>query len=122
MGSIDVTELLDDPDLVDPLTLIHRAVRVSSKGKTELKEQCNPTHGVIVPASGKVIARLPEAFRVAGVMNFFIKGVIVSDGLEKYPDIIKWKGKRYQVQVVFDYSNWGAGWSEGTCVKEKAST
>lgn len=122
MGKIDVTEVLRDPDMVDKLTLIHRISRVDGHGEnTIIKEEVIQTYGVVVPASGKTFMRLPEAFQVANVMSFFIKGKIISDGLDRYPDIIKLNGVRFQVQVVFDYTNWGAGWCEGTCVREKAA-
>ncbi len=58
---------------------------------------------------------------MADVSSFWVKGVITADGTNLYPDIISFRGKRYQVQTVLDYSNWGAGWTEGTCVVEKPS-
>lgn len=119
MGQIDVSELLADPDFVDNLTLIHRAPLVDSFGQNQLTERSEPTVGSVQPASGKTIQRLPEALRVANVSSFWIKGKIVSDGSCQYPDIIYFKGERFAVQVVFDWTNWGEGWCEGTCVREK---
>ncbi len=119
MAEIDVTELLYDPDFVDPCVLVHRTASVNSYGENVTIETRQPTIGSIQPASGKTIQRLPEAMRVANISSFWIKAGIVSDGSGgKYPDIIVFKNKRYQVQTVLDYSNWGAGWAEGTCVVE----
>lgn len=119
MGQIDITDLLVDPDFVSPLTLIHRKSCVNNHGDNELQEIGIGTVGSVQPASGKTLQRLPEAFRVANVMSFWVKGKIVSDGSCAYPDIISYKGSRYAVQVIFDWMNWGAGWCEGTCVREK---
>jgi len=122
MAQIDVTDILSDPDLVDDVILIHRTPTVDQYGENKLCENGIPTIGSVQPASGKVLQRLPDAFRVANVMSFWIKGKIVSDGYNKYPDIISLKGARFAVQVIFDWTNWGAGWCEGTCVKERPTS
>ena len=119
MGSIDVTDLLADPDFVDALSLVHRVPNVDGFGRNQLSERSESTYGSVQPASGKTLQRLPEALRVANVSSFWIKGKIVSDGSCQYPDVICFKGVRYAVQVVFDWTNWGQGWCEGTCVREK---
>lgn len=121
MALIDVSELLVDPDFVDVAYLIQRTPTVSSFGENSLSEESSKTVASVQPASGKVIQRLPEALRVANLKSFWIKGTIVADGSSAYPDIISFQGKRYQVQTVFDWTNWGAGWAEGTCVAEKPS-
>ncbi|MFI5416189.1 MAG: hypothetical protein ACHQXJ_02425 [Nitrososphaerales archaeon] len=121
MGTIDVSDILSDPDLVDPLVLVHRSAVVDSLGKNRLKESGVATYGSVQPASGKTLQRIPEAFRVANVMSFWIRGKIVSDGYAQYPDIIVYKGTRFAVQLIFDWTNWGDGWTEGTAVREKPS-
>lgn len=119
MGSVDVSDLLSDPDFVDPMTLIHRVSDVNCLGENKLKECGVGTFGSIQPASGKTLQRLPEAFRVANVMSFWVKGKIISDGSHQYPDILVFKGSRFAVQTTFDWTNWGEGWCEGTCVRER---
>lgn len=119
MPDLDVTELLSDPTFVQPLTLIHRAVSVDTFGETQLKESGLPTAGCVQPASGKTIQRLPEKFQVADVRSFWLRGKIISDSTCKYPDIIVKNGERFEVQVVFPWTDYGAGYSEGTCVRER---
>lgn len=119
MGLIDVSDLLADPDFVEPLILVHRKPTVDSSGENHLCEEGVSTFGCVQPASGKVLQRLPELLRVANLSSFWIKGEIVADGRCEYPDVIVFKGSRYAVQTVFDWTNWGAGWSEGTCVRER---
>jgi hypothetical protein len=118
MAQIDVTELLADPDFIDPVTLIHRKEHVNELGENQLKEYCVCTFGSVQPASGKTLERLPEAFRVANVMSFWLKGKIISDGKCLYPDLISFRGSKFAVQVIFDWTNWGQGWCEGTCVRQ----
>jgi hypothetical protein len=119
MAQIDVTEVLTDPDLVDKMVIIHRRPNVDTFGQNQLKESAEHTYGSVQPASGKTMQRLPEAFRVANVMSFWLRGKITTDGFEQYPDVLVFRGIRYQVQAVFDFTNWGSGWSEGTCIQER---
>ncbi len=119
MAQIDVSDLLADPDFVDPMNIIHRKSTVNEYGENVLCESGLSTWGSIQPASGKTLQRIPEAFRVASVMSFWVRGQIVSDAKCQYPDILVFNGQRYQVQVIFDWTNWGSGWCEGTCVRER---
>lgn len=118
MGRIDVTELLTDPDFVGPIQLVSRVPSINSRGENILSESSLCTVGSVQPASGRAIARLPEALRVANVSSFWFKGKIVASAPGKYSSILVFEGQRYQVQTVLDWTNWGAGWCEGTCVAE----
>lgn len=121
MAQIDVSDVLLDPDFIDPLKIINRTPVINLKGENRLVESCVDTFGSVQPASGKTLERLPDALRVPNVSSFWIKGRIIADGSCEYPDVIVFNEKRYNVQVVFDWTNWGAGWCEGTCVVERPS-
>lgn len=118
---VDVSSVLADPDFVGPITHIRRTATVNGFGENVLAESGSPAYGSVQPASGRTLQRLPEALRVADVSSFWLKGKITADGCSRYPDIIVSKGQRYAVQVVFDWTSWGEGWCEGTCVREKPS-
>lgn len=119
MASIDITELLTDPDFVDRLTIINRASTVNDLGENVLTETPFQSVGSVQPADAKTIERLPEALQSGDVRSFWIKGEISSGGKNKYPDIILFHGKRFQVQTAAPWLNWGAGWSHGVCVDER---
>jgi hypothetical protein len=119
MGLIDVSEILVDPDMVDPVVIIHRMAIIDDYGQNKLTEQGVPTYGSVQPISGKTLQRLPEELRIANVMSFWVKGTIVSDGKCQYPDVLNFRGSRYAVQTIFDWTMWGEGYAEGTCVREK---
>lgn len=121
MALIDTSDLLLDPDFLNALTLIHRKPRVDEFGQNILTETPFATVGSVQPASGKTLMRLPEALRVADVSSFWIQGTIQADGTSQYPDIIVFRGNRYQVQTVQDWMNYGNGFCEGTCVREKVT-
>jgi len=121
MAQIDVTELLHDPDFVDAIQLINRTPTVNARGENVISEVVVNSIGSVQPASGKTLQRLPEALRLADVSSFWFQGVITATAPGKYSSILVFKGKRYQVQNVLDWSNWGKGYSEGTCIAELPS-
>lgn len=116
--NIDVSELLVDPDFVDKMIHIPRTPQVNSKGQNILSSVSIDTVGCVQPASGRTLSRLPEALRLANISEFWLKGVIVASSPGRYPDILVFAGIRYQVQTVLDYTNWGQGWTEGTCIAQ----
>ena len=118
MSKLDVSELLLDPDFVDNIVQIKRTTQVTGKGQNITTETRVNTIGCVTPASGKTILRMPEDFRVADVYEFFLRGTITASAPGKYSDVLVFKGFRYNVQLVFDYSNWGAGYCQGTCIKQ----
>lgn len=121
MANIDVTELLTDPDFVDPISIVSRVPFVNNLGENTISETTVLSVGSVQPASGSVLQRVPEALRVANLRTFWVKGNIEFSEAGKYPVILVFKGKRFQVQLVFDWTNFGQGWCEGTCVAEALS-
>jgi hypothetical protein len=118
MAQIDVTELFTDPDFVDPMQVITRYPLVDDYGENYIKETVLDTVGCIQPADGRTMNKLPDSMKVANVSSFWFKGQIVATAACKYSSVLVFRGVRYQVQNVFDWTNWGAGWTEGTCVAE----
>lgn len=117
-AQIDVSQLLADPDFVDEICLVQRTPVVDNFGVNTLQEKSTKTIGSVQPASGKVIQRIPESLRVANMSSFWLKGTIVAGPSKQYTSILIFKGQRYQVQTVFDWSNFGEGYTEGVCVAE----
>lgn len=118
MAQLDITELLSDPDFVDAISLITRTPTIDSKGENSLSESSLNSIGSVQPADVRTVMKLPEEFRVANLCSFWYKGKIIASEAGKYSSILVFKGQRYQVQTVADWTNWGAGWSEGTCIQE----
>lgn len=121
MANVDVTNLLSDPDFVDKIEVITRTPKVNSQGENKLSEDCLATIGSVQPATGRALQRLPEALRLENMSSFWFKGRIVASDPGLYPSILVFKGRRYQVKNVFDWSNFGQGYTEGLCVAEAPS-
>lgn len=121
MANVDVTSLMSDPDFVDAICVITRVPKVNSQGENKITETPLNTVGSVQPASGKALQRIPEALRLENMASFWFKGEIVASDPGKYPSILVFKGRRYQVKNVFDWSNFGRGYTEGLCVAEAPS-
>ena len=118
MARIDVSELLHDPDFVDNIQLMSRVSSINGKGENVISDCITNGVGSVQPASGKTLSRLPDALRNENVSSFWFQGPIVATEPGKYTDILIFKGVKYQVRMVFDWTNWGQGWSEGVCVAQ----
>ena len=110
MADIDVSELLSDPDFLDTVSLIIRSSTVTG-GRNVLSETItNNVNMIIQPASGKDIAKLPEGARGFETIAIWYKGELSSLRQNGYSDIIVWNTKRYEVQHVEPFGNWGSGY------------
>lgn len=118
MAQISVTELMTDPDFVDQMQLVTRTPIVNARGENQLQESAINSIGSIQPISGRVVQKMPESFKVENVQSFWFKGKIIASAPGKYSSILVFKGFRYQVRLVFDWSHFGEGYTEGLCVAE----
>lgn len=118
---IDVTQLLHDPDFVENMSLISRIPAVNAYGENIISETTLNSIGSVQPTSGRDLLRLPEALRQMDVFTFWFQGVIAGSSAGVYPMILVFKGKRYQVQKILDWTSWGHGWSEGIATAELPS-
>ena len=121
MANIEVTELLVDPDFVDPMTVVTRFPVVNGLGETSLREETQNSFGCVEPISGKDVEKIPEALRTSDVRTFWFRGTIEASAPGKYSSIIVFAGKRFQVKAVSDWANFGAGYTSGFCVAEVPS-
>lgn len=118
---LDVTELLSDPTFVDPVMVIDRIPTVNMRGENILQECCSNAFGSVQPAPYKTVQRVPEALRILDLKAFWIKGKIsiVASEPGKYTAVLVFQNRRFNVQMIFDWSNAGNGWCEGVCVAER---
>lgn len=122
MALIDVSDIVLDPDFTSAMQIIHRTATVNTKGENVITEKLPiQTVGSIQPISGKTLMRVPEALRSENLRSFWTKTPIIADKHGVYTDILVFGCERFQVKHVFDWTNFGAGFTEGLCVAEKPS-
>lgn len=114
--TIDVTELLDDPDFVaGNLVAISRAQAVNNAGRTENTEVRTAFSGVVFPGTGNLLVRGPDGERVSADMAVVTMHPLSAGSAGNPADEVVWRGSRYTVKSVQDYSNWGAGFVLALC-------
>lgn len=120
MPSVDVTDILSDPDFATTFDVIRRTQTVNAKGRAENSETLNRSVvGVVVPASGSKMVRTPEGTMQIGDIKV-ITSFDLTDGTgENDCDVVVWKGNRYNVINTNDYSEYGRGFIEATAMLAK---
>lgn len=114
--TIDVTELLTDPDFVTSnLVAISRAQAVSDAGRTENTETRTTFSGVVFPGTGNMMLRTPDGERVTGDISIVTRHLTDGIGQGRTADMVEYAGGRYIVKNTFDYSNWGRGFVMAVC-------
>lgn len=115
MASIDITELLDDPDFSDTFFLRRQHQTIDSSGLAHNTETSVACDGVCFPGGGNKLIRTRDGDRVEADMTIVTR-TILHDGRGGEPaDNVEWMGKRYVVTLVEDYANWGGGFVQARC-------
>lgn len=119
MAQIDVSELLDDPDFTDTVTLIRRAVTVNQYGESVITETPETITVVVQGSNTETLQRMPEGARLSDLIDVYYAGVLTVEQPNGYADVIIWKGKRYQVfEVPEDFMNYDDGYTKAVCKLE----
>lgn len=119
MALIDVTEVLTDPNFLNPVQIIVQTATVNQYGQNSIVDSAPiNTYGSVQPASSKEVERLPETMRVRNIRKFWVKANLGTN----YPVKIISGGITYQVLNVGDWMTYGAGYCEGLCVAEGLMT
>lgn len=115
MASLDVSFLLTDPDFADTLTARRLAQSVGSNGRAVSIATDADFVGVAFPGTGNLLVRGPDGERVSADMTVATMHPLSAGSDGNPADEVVWRGSRYTVKSVQDYSNWGAGFVLALC-------
>lgn len=117
---IDVSDLLLDPDFVEEsaVSRLTRIAVVNEYGENVISETQTYITASVQAGNGEILKRLPQATQLTDWITVYSKVVLNVDGVGKYPDIIVYKSRRYNVQLLTDFSNWGEGYTRADCLLE----
>lgn len=115
MASLDVSFLLADPDFADTLTARRLAQTVGSNGRAVSTTTDTDFVGVAFPGAGNLLVRGPDGERVSADMTVVTMHPLSAGSAGNPADEVVWRGSRYTVKSVQDYSNWGAGFVLALC-------
>ena len=106
---IDVSELMNDPDLCQSFSIL-RGFGGSFTGGVWAQNVTNVLgYGVISVATPDDLLQLADADRVTGMMVFHSAQPMyeTSENREATSDILVWRGENYRVKNVFIYADYG---------------
>lgn len=117
MADIDVSDLLNDPDFADVVTVIRRSQTIGANGRSENYGQYFDDVAMCISPTGRnEIERLDDSQKqlrsIKAITSFRLQGPTVGQG----SDIVMWQDSAYLVAVVDPYTQFGAGFVEAILV------
>ena len=116
MALLDVTDVLLDPDFMDTGLVCERiAQTVNDDGMGVNAPTLIPFAAVVTNDSGDILERIAVGERIKGSITLHTKFTLQdgADGLTA--DVVQWRGRRFTVSNVSDYSHFGQGFVAATC-------
>lgn len=116
MPLLDVSEVIDDPDFADTVTITRKTATVDTRGRANFVTSTYPNVvAVVVAASKAELVRTPEGEMTAGDILVVTKFTLSSGEGAETADIVDWNGRAYTVVQTDDYSRFGVGFIAATC-------
>lgn len=116
MAILDVIEALSDPFFLDSATVVRSTRTVGANGRVTVTEARTTIYAVVQPGSGAVTDMLPEAERALDSIEVYAQFALAAASTDTTADDIEWRGKRWRVSKVMDWTNFGSGYSHAICV------
>jgi galactose-6-phosphate isomerase len=115
MALIDVSEILSDPDFADVLICERIAQTVGEDGIAVNTPSLFTFVGVVTNDAGDQLDRGGGGERMTGNITVHSAFRLQQGAPGFTADIVRFKGRRYTVSQVGDYSHMGAGFVAATC-------
>lgn len=115
MALLDVSDVLTDPDFSDALTVYRSTIAVGDNGRTTKTTAALPIVGVVTQGGGDILDRTGDAEKIRGSITVHTMFILSAGGGGIDADELDWQGRRYVVDNVSDWSNYGAGFSSAGC-------
>lgn len=117
MPSLDVTDILTDPDFADTFIVTQSIQTVSSGGMaSNALTVLTNVSGVVTANDNIDLMKMPDGELLAGSITVITKFRLTNGSGTRDADIVTWNGRTYQVKTVGDWSRFGAGFIEAVCV------
>lgn len=116
MPLLDVSEVLDDPDFADLITVTRLVETVGDNGRATAQSQVfNNVSAVVTQGNGDTLKQMPEGSTLEGVIVVHSRFGLVSETETTQPDVVSYIGRDYTVAQINDWSRYGAGFTIGIC-------
>lgn len=117
MPTIDVSDVLNDPEFRTTFQVRRGTQSINSHGRATLAETTTTQSGVVYPANGRQLFRNAEGEHVAGDIIVISKFRLTNGSGATQADIVTWAGSEWTVIGVNDFSEYGQGFIVATCNK-----
>lgn len=115
MALLDVSDILDDPDLSDVVSCVRNFQTVGADGIAVNTQVAHKFRGVVTSDNGDVLTRLPNGERIRGSMTIHTVFRLSDGSNGQSADVVLWQGRHYTVTTVNDFSNYGRGFVAAGC-------
>lgn len=115
MPTIDMSEVIDDPDLTESVTLLRRVETLGANGRNTITETSYTIGAVVTPGTQPGFIRTPDGQAMPNTITVHTSTILQGPAAGLQPDIIQWNGMNYVVRIIYDFSNFGAGFTSAQC-------
>jgi hypothetical protein len=116
MPTLDVTDVLDDPDFVSMITVTRLVETPAGHGRATITPTVTPNVPAVVTAgSGDVMKYFPELAMVAGTVLVHTRFRLTTTSETTQADVITYLGRDYIVSGLNDWSTFGSGFVIAAC-------
>jgi len=121
MARINVSRILRSPQFTDDIVIYRRLAVVNEFGEEVLTDS-DPINDVAVVQNASVndLKFLPDSAELSNSIAVYYNGILNLETETTYADVIMWKGKRYQVENLEAWDNWGQGFFKAICLQVDA--
>jgi hypothetical protein len=112
MSQINVTRVLTNPRLLDSFVLIRRVQVVGKNGRASWTTENIPFKGVVYPEGGNKVDRRPEAQSAQKSVTIISRQSTHTAAKGFQPDILMWKGDKYEAISTEDYTHAAKGFTK----------
>lgn len=116
MALLDVIEAISDPMLTDMITVYRMAQTVGSNGRTTSNQTATSIYAIVQAGEGRNVNVFDGGQQVQESMNVFSTFVFIAEAEGVTGDEVEWRGRRWRVTRVVDYSNYGSGYTQAVCL------
>jgi hypothetical protein len=122
MPSLDVTDILTDPDFADRFSVARFTQTITLGGiASDSSIIYNNISGVVTANDDIDLIKMPDGELLSGSITIITKFRLTNGSGTTDADVVTWHGRQYQVKTTGDWSGWGAGFIEAICVLKVVS-
>lgn len=112
MPTLDVSEIIDDPEFSTTFTLVRSTDVVGANGRTTQAAACSSVLRGVIQPTGEDNILTAEGTMISRFIEIITKNQLRCARQGYAADRVVWRGGTYVVKSVSDWSQWGAGFCE----------